>query len=157
MGGSNSAQNFANQQLSAISQYLQPYQKALSLPTLMGIIQNGGQGGAVLPMNTAVSMAENNAATTGLNEQEAAQRSMGQRIGASVMSGISQGPLAAYQNMVAQNIAGAGTQAAGQQQQLQLQNFNTAVSPLSSIIGSAQESDTLPEMPASQIGGLWLI
>jgi hypothetical protein len=136
MGGNNSAQNYANQQLAMISQYLKPYQTALSLPTLQNIIQNGGQGGAVLPMNTAVSMARNNAATAGLNAQEAIQRQANQRIGASVGSGIADGNVAAFQDQNDQNIAAAGTQAAGQQQQLQLQNFSTALSPLTSIINT---------------------
>jgi hypothetical protein len=136
MGGSNNSTKMANQQLQMISQYLKPYQTALDLPALQNIIQNGGQGGAVLPMDTAVSMAGNQAATAGLNAQEAAQRSMGQRIGSAVMSGVANGPVAAFQDWNAQNIAAARTQAAGQQQQLQLQNFSTAVSPLNSIINT---------------------
>ena len=44
--------------------------------------------------------------------------------------------MAAYRNMVAQNVAGAGTQATGQQQQLQLSNFQTALSPLTSSINT---------------------
>ena len=136
MGGSNSAQKYANQQLAMIAQYLAPYQNALDLPTLQNIIQNGGQGGAVMPMNTAVSMAQNNAATAGLNAAETAQQKANQQIGASVMSGITNGGTAAFQDANAQNIAAAGTAAAGQQQQLQLQNFSTALSPLTSIINT---------------------
>ena len=77
MGGSNNSTQYANQQLAKIAQYIKPFETALNLPTLANIIQNGGQGGGVLPLNTAVSMAGNEAATAGVNAKEAAQRSMG--------------------------------------------------------------------------------
>jgi Chaperone of endosialidase len=136
MGGSNNSTQMTNQQLAQMRQYLAPYQQALNLPALANIISSGGQGGGVLPMNTAVSMAGNEAATAGLNEQEAAQRSMGQRIGAAVMSGISQGPVAAFQDLNARNIAAAQNGTAMNQQQLQNSNFKSAYQTISGLINS---------------------
>jgi hypothetical protein len=136
MGGSNNSTKMTNQQLAQMKGYLAPYQNALDLPALANIISSGGQGGGVLPFNTAVSMADNSAATAGLNAAEAAQRQANQRIGASVGSGIANGTNAAFQDQIAQNISGATTQMAGNQQQLQMNNFQNVYQTLSGIINS---------------------
>jgi hypothetical protein len=106
----------------------------LDLPTLASIISSGGTGGGVLPLNTAVSMADNSAATAGLDAQQAAQRQANQQIGASVSSGVANGDMAAFQDQNARNIASATTQMAGQQQQLQNTNFTNAYQSLAQII-----------------------
>jgi Chaperone of endosialidase len=136
MGGSNNSTQMTNQQLAQMRQYLGPYQNALDLPALANIISSGGQGGGVLPFNTAVSMAGDQAATAGLDAQQEAQREANTRIGASVGSGIASGADAAFQDVNARNIAAARNGAAMNQQQLQMNNFQNVYQTLSGVINS---------------------
>lgn len=136
MGGSNNSTKMTNQQLAQMKGYLAPYQNALDLPALANIISSGGQGGGVLPFNTAVSMAGNQAATAGLDAQEAAQRMANQQVGASVASGPAAGTMAAFGDMNAKNIAAAENGASMNQQQLQMNNFQNVYQTLSGIINS---------------------
>jgi hypothetical protein len=134
MGGGNNSTKMTNQQLAQMRQYLAPYQSALDLPALAKIISSGGEGGGVLPFNTAVSTAGNEASTAGLNAQEAYQRMANQRQGAAVMSGPSNGTMAAFENENARNIAAAENGAAMNQQGLQNSNFHNTVNTLAGII-----------------------
>ena len=134
MGGSNNSTKMTNQQLAQMRKYLAPYQNALDLPALAKIISSGGEGGGVLPFNTAVSMAKNEAATAGLNEAEAAQRVSNQRMGASVASTLPGDPMAAFEDANARNIAAAGNATAMNQEGLQNSNFHNTVNTLAGII-----------------------
>lgn len=135
MGGDNKAVQFSKEQLAAIQSFLAPYQQALNLPKLQQTIQSGGQGGAVLPLDTAVSMARNQAATIGNNEAVAANRAQLQREGAqTTYSNLPGSPTKAFADTIAQNVSAAGNETALNQQNLQLENLKTAISPLQGII-----------------------
>lgn len=134
MGGDNKSVQLAKQQIQAIRDFLGPYANALDLPKLNQIIAAGGAGGAVLPMDTAVGIARNQAATTGLNEAEAANRAQLQREGPVGQSNLPGSPNKAFLDTIAQQVGEAGGNAALNQQNLQLENFKSALSPISSII-----------------------
>lgn len=135
--GDNSAVQMSKEQLAKIAAFLAPYQSALNLPKLSEIISGGGAGGAVLPLTTATGMARNEAATAGLNEAETAARAANQRMGPGTSySALPGNPNAAFQDQIARNVASAGNEAALNQQNLQLQNFQSAIQPLTSIINT---------------------
>lgn len=135
MGGDNKSTQLAKQQIQAIRDFLGPYANALDLSKLNQIIASGGAGGAVLPLDTATSMARNQAATIGNNEAVNANRQALQREGPQVSySNLPGSPTKAFADTIAQNVAAAGNETALNQQNLQLENFKSAISPISSII-----------------------
>lgn len=104
---------------------------------MMDIVNNNGQGGALLPMDTVASMARNSAATDAANAAEAARRSAFQRTGGAIGSGTTEQALASFSDQNLRNQADALQKAVTSQQGLQLQQLMGASGTASDLTKSA--------------------
>jgi hypothetical protein len=117
-----------------------PQNQAL-LDAVMKIVNNGGQGGALIPMQQAQSFARDQAAQANSQAAEAAQRGANQRLGAAAGAGTAEEAMASFSNQAAQNEATGVQNATTQQQQLQLQQLVAALQTGGTLTG--QQADLL--------------
>lgn len=111
----------------------------------MGIVNNNGQGGALLPMDTVVNMARNEAATGAANQAEAARRSAQQRNGSAVFSGNSENNFNEFSDQMLRNQGSAVQKASTDQQTLQLQQ----------LLGALGVSGDLTKAATGLVGNLY--
>jgi hypothetical protein len=105
---------------------------------VMEIVNNGGRGGALLPMETVVSMARDAAATRAQQSAEAARRSALQRTGSAAFSGTTEQALGEFSDQAMQQEAEAIRSGALTQQELQLKQLLGSMGVGSDLTKSAQ-------------------
>jgi len=107
------------------------------LSSVLPLIQSGGKGGALLPMEQMTAFARDAAATASAQRAQAARRSAFQRMGGAVGAGTSEQALAEFADESARGEAEAVRGAATSQQGLQLQQLLGAMGIGSDISKSA--------------------
>lgn len=105
---------------------------------VMKIVQAGGEGGALMPIDAVLSMARDAAATASAQRAEAARRSANQRLGGAIGAGTAEQVMAEFADEAARGEAQAVREAALAQQGLRLQQLQSAMGVGADIAKAAQ-------------------